>query len=572
MNRIFEFLKKIKLPSNIKLPKLGRLSAGQIIFWGFSIALAISVFIFMRGLTACWRVTDLPGSPPAGCKGGSINSLGTPVVNEQGTPIAPANLPPTPVPVDILPPAWDGASRINILFIGLDYRDWIANEGPPRSDTMILFTVDPLTKSAGMLSIPRDMWVDIPGVGYSRINTAYSSGEANQFPGGGPGLAMKTVEHFIGVPVHYYAQIDFGTFTDFIDYLGGIDVYVDQDLVLDLVGPGYDPIGFLRQNDQVTLVGRTKNSNWVQIEFPSGPDGKAWIKRSAVRGAEVDALPIVTGQAAGTPTPSNQVARLTATVLDAQVDIRPEPKNPNMIKVNCCDYRHMDGQRALAYARTRKTEGGDVDRARRQQAVIEAIQRKVFNVETFPSLITNAPAIFERFQTGIHTNMPLEDAIRLAVLGKDISLDSVKKGVIDYSMVTFDNVTLGGQPASIFRPIPDKIRVLRDEIFTSGGALSPMAAGDPVSLMQSEEARVRVLAPDPNRAGTYFASLGLNVTAVDVGGGANQTEIIVYGPKLYTLRFLTNTFGFTRGHIRFSPDPAQPVDLEIRVGYDLVIP
>jgi anionic cell wall polymer biosynthesis LytR-Cps2A-Psr (LCP) family protein len=49
------------------------------------------------------------------------------------------------------------------------------------------------------------MWVNIPGFGYSRINTAYSSGEGAQFPGGGPGLAMKTVEQLLGVPVDYYA-------------------------------------------------------------------------------------------------------------------------------------------------------------------------------------------------------------------------------------------------------------------------------------------------------------------------------------------------------------------------------
>jgi anionic cell wall polymer biosynthesis LytR-Cps2A-Psr (LCP) family protein len=112
-------------------------------------------------------------------------------LNEEGTPIAP-DVPPTPVALpEVELPAWDGASRINILFIGLDARDWAANEGPPRSDTMILFTIDPVTKTAGMLSIPRDLWVNIPGFGYSRINTAYSSGVGAQLPGGGPGLAMK---------------------------------------------------------------------------------------------------------------------------------------------------------------------------------------------------------------------------------------------------------------------------------------------------------------------------------------------------------------------------------------------
>jgi anionic cell wall polymer biosynthesis LytR-Cps2A-Psr (LCP) family protein len=59
---------------------------------------------------------------------------------------------------------------------------------------MILLTIDPLSKTAGMLSIPRDMWVNIPGFGYGRINTAYNLGAAYKLPGGGPALAMKTVE------------------------------------------------------------------------------------------------------------------------------------------------------------------------------------------------------------------------------------------------------------------------------------------------------------------------------------------------------------------------------------------
>jgi anionic cell wall polymer biosynthesis LytR-Cps2A-Psr (LCP) family protein len=566
MNR-FEFLKKIKLPKI----KTGRVSAGQIIFWTLTIFLAIGAFIFTRGLTACWDITGLEGYRPASCAGASENPLGTPVVNEQGTEIAPADLPPTPaiLPPDALPPAWDGASRINILFIGLDYRDWIANEGPPRSDTMILFTIDPITKTAGMLSIPRDMWVNIPGFGYSRINTAYSSGEGNQLPGGGPGLAMKTVEQFIGVPVHYYVQVDFGTFVEFIDYLGGLRVYVDQDLILDLVGPGYDPIGYLQPNDTVKILGKTKSERFLQIEFPSGPDGKGWIVASAVEAQGLDTLPIVSNDNGGLAAGSG----LTATI-KRRVDIRAEPGNPNHVKVTCCGYRHMNGANALAYARTRKTEGGDVDRAHRQQQVIFALQKKIFDPTVFPGLVLQAPAIYQQFSSGIHTNMPLEDAIKLAVLGKDISSESIKSRVIDNSMVTFDNTVLGGQNASVLKPIADKIRVLRDEIFTSSGALSPQAAGDPVSLMRAEEARIRVVDGTfsglEQRAGAYFQGQGLNVTEV---GPANdvygQTVVVVYGPKVYTLRYLVATYGLANNQIRFSPDPAQTVDIEIRVGSDL---
>ncbi len=484
----FEFLKKIKLP------KLTRPSVGQMIFWGIALALAFGGFFLARNMTACWSITKLPGVKLPTCSGGLDPATG--FVPIDGTPQPAA--PPTPeaLPEAALPPAWDGASRINILFFGLDYRDWEVGQGPPRSDTMIVFTIDPITKQAGMLSIPRDMWVNIPGFGYGRINMAYPDGEGAKLPGGGAALAMKTVEQFLGVPIHYYAQVDFATFAQFIDYLGGVDVWVEETLTLDPIGPGKDKF-----------------------------------------------------------------------------------------KVNCCGYRHMNGWRTLAYARTRKTKDGDIDRAHRQQLVIAAIKNKVFDPKNFSKLIQNAPAIYAQFQAGIHTNMAFEDAVKLAVLGKDVQLAQMR--VIDTTMVTFDNVTLGGQNASIMKPLADKIRVLRDEVFTSGGALSPMAVASgskDVNLlaqaMRAEEARVRIadgtFTPGlDQRAGNLFKSQGMNV--LEVGPATelySTTIIVVYGPKLYTLRYLQATFGITSNQIRFDPNPNSTVDIEIRLGSDLagVIP
>jgi LCP family protein required for cell wall assembly len=144
-----------------------------------------------------------------------------------------------PVPEGLLTP-WDGTSRVTVLVMGLDYRDWSAGEGPSRTDTMMLLTMDPLNNTAGMLSIPRDLWVSIPGFDNGRINTAYFLGEAYQMPGGGPGLALKTVEQLLGVQINYYAQVDFGAFIRFVDELGGVKVDVPKKIKIDpIVG---DPV------------------------------------------------------------------------------------------------------------------------------------------------------------------------------------------------------------------------------------------------------------------------------------------------------------------------------------------
>src|SRR5574341_967407 len=412
MNEILDFLK------NIKLPKIqARPSLRQVIFWSAVSVLALGLFIFVRGFTACWRLTSLPGIPLADCGGPTDGSLpDTPDLNPAGTLVG------TPPPTeDIAPvvqaPQWDGGSRINILFVGLRGGDPAQKDCPLCTDTLILLTIDPVTKTAGMLSIPRDMWVNVPGFGYNRINVAWTLGEANKLPGGGPGLTMKTVSQFIGVPVQYYVQVDFNTFVDLIDMIGGVDVYSDEDLVLDLSGSGYTSLGHLAPNNAVTIVGRNANGRFVLINYAGGPNGKGWILASAVRADGIDALPVVktTEEGVGTCVPG--------TILKA-TDVRSVPGDPNKVRITPGGIRHLNGQVALAYSRCRDQEqgctNGDVGRAKRQQKVIFAIRDKVFSPEYFPKLLAQAPELYNTFSAGIHTNMSLDDAIKLAWLAKDI--------------------------------------------------------------------------------------------------------------------------------------------------------
>lgn len=137
---------------------------------------------------------------------------------------------------------WDGKERFNILVMGMDRRPGEAGGGY-RTDTMILISLDPNTKRVGLLSIPRDLYVDIPGYGLDRINTAYAAGELES-PGGGPRLAMQTVQYNFGIPVNDYAIIDFTAFIKLIDLIGGIDVYVREpinDPTYPDMNYGYDP-------------------------------------------------------------------------------------------------------------------------------------------------------------------------------------------------------------------------------------------------------------------------------------------------------------------------------------------
>lgn len=139
-------------------------------------------------------------------------------------------------------------SRTNVLILGLDRRP---QQGTVvRSDVLMLLTADPRGPRLGLLSIPRDLYVEIPGYGQSRINTAHFYGERDN-RGNGPDLAMETVARNFGVPVRHYVRVDFDGFRAVIDAVGGIDVTVEERIV-DNAYP-------------------TEDYGTTRIEIPAGP-------------------------------------------------------------------------------------------------------------------------------------------------------------------------------------------------------------------------------------------------------------------------------------------------------------
>ncbi len=139
--------------------------------------------------------------------------------------------------------AWDGQTRFSVLIVGLDRRPGETGLAY-RTDTMMLVSIDPGTKSLGILSIPRDLYVAIPG--YSepqRVNTPMVLGEL-QRPGYGPDLMKQTVQYNLGMRVHDYVAIDFNTFITIVDAIGGVDLdvpYAISDTSYPDMNYGYDP-------------------------------------------------------------------------------------------------------------------------------------------------------------------------------------------------------------------------------------------------------------------------------------------------------------------------------------------
>jgi len=105
------------------------------------------------------------------------------------------------------------------LVIGSDHR-YTDGSAPARSDTLMLVRIDPRTHLISLLSLPRDLWVNIPGFGQDKINAAYSDG--------GPKLALETVKQVTGLHVNYLIGVNFHSFTSLVNDLGGVYIPVDQ--------------------------------------------------------------------------------------------------------------------------------------------------------------------------------------------------------------------------------------------------------------------------------------------------------------------------------------------------------
>jgi polyisoprenyl-teichoic acid--peptidoglycan teichoic acid transferase len=125
------------------------------------------------------------------------------------------------------PPANHPAKAFTMLVVGSDSRSALtgpdnsqfggtAAVGGQRSDTMILLRVAPSSHQLMMMSVPRDLWVNIPGRGPNRINSAFDFG---------PNLLIQTIEQDLGIPINHYAEVNFDTFRDVTNAVGGVKLY-----------------------------------------------------------------------------------------------------------------------------------------------------------------------------------------------------------------------------------------------------------------------------------------------------------------------------------------------------------
>jgi LCP family protein required for cell wall assembly len=416
-----------------------------------------------------------------------------PLINTTPTVTLAAGMRPLPTIAPTLDPL--ASYQVNdprvrrILLLGIDQRKGFNPVDDPfyRTDTMMVINIDPVRKSVGILSIPRDLWVDIPDGGQpARINTAFSRGDSGGYPGGGTALAVATVEQNLGLRIDNYLLVNFDVFTTTIETIApdGIEICVRE-----------------------------------TIDDPTYPD-------------------------AGYGT----------------IPVRFDPGCQLLV-----------AERLLQYARTRKTQGSDFDRARRQQEVIRAVQEHVLSVGGVSQFITQVPTLWNELKDSVQTDMTLEDIISLGVLAQDIPRENIRSGVIDNLYVEFAKTPQGDD---ILIPNYNAIRGLIQQVFNPPedlpeGELRTRALAENATIAVFNNTDVQGLA---GQTRDWLASQGITVAQVgNVPAPTNEDTIIrdYGGNHTFTARYLAELLGLPSDRIQPGADGLLAQGVAVIIGGDI---
>jgi polyisoprenyl-teichoic acid--peptidoglycan teichoic acid transferase len=211
-----------------------------------------------------------PPAPPFGphFRKPPIQPVPAPVPNRLPAPAAPAA--PAPPQVETPSgPAFNWSETENYLILGTDRREgWTSW----RTDTVIILGLDRKLNRAAVFSIPRDLYVEIPGYGWGRINQVDYLGEQRNGNGGGPALISQVLSATLGIDTQHWVRLQMDGFVDIVDAIGGVTVQLDC--------PFYEPIFNLNTNA------------WDYFVLPAGEvklDGESayWFVRLRYRESDI---------------------------------------------------------------------------------------------------------------------------------------------------------------------------------------------------------------------------------------------------------------------------------------------
>ncbi len=275
-------------------------------------------------------------------------------------------------------------NRIDILLIGIRGYDGSGEWGKGEwlADTIILASFNTENNQAALVSIPRDLYVDIPEHGKDKINAVYAIGETKNFGGGGLQLTKAVLSQLTGVYIDYALSIDFKGFEKIIDHLGGVSIYRDTPF--------------------------SESKQWLG----DGREGARYWRKRTFSATSTEGLLIAENM-------STSSRAVIGNIVEGWEFYVPSGLNT------------MNSAEVLYYARSRYSSS-DFDRMRRQQEVVDAVKSKALNL----GVLANPVKIFnilDLIEKNVRIDMSLSEIKDLVNLAQKVKIEELKKVVIDSS-------------------------------------------------------------------------------------------------------------------------------------------
>jgi hypothetical protein len=247
----------------------------------------------------------------------------------------------------------------------------------------------------------------------------------------------------------------------------------------------------------------------------------------------------------------------------------------------------MAGDIALAYVRSRSTSGGDFDRMERQQLFLRALQQRVTEFHLLPTLISQAPSIYQEVVEGVNTNLTLGQIIKLARLSNEIPQTNMQNITVTEDHVRPD---MNAQGEYILYPIPEEFDKLVNAIFSlEPSPIQPSATPVPVTPTSTPEQEPPTPTPEPKEQeeivvavenGTLVTglaeataeylqvNLGVQTTIGNAERIYEETTIIDYIGDSEIIAAMSELLNVPESKIYSRYDPASECDILVILGTD----
>jgi polyisoprenyl-teichoic acid--peptidoglycan teichoic acid transferase len=334
--------------------------------WLKPLLVVIAIFIFIGGIFV-WKTGFILSKISTKGSGGLLQSLTHVIPGTRSTLLG------------------EEGGRINIALLGMRGDEDPA--GGTLSDTIIVLSIEPKENRIAMVSVPRDLWVQIPGTNnYGKINSVHAYGEEDGKKQGLPQME-KVLENVLGLPIQYAVKIDFQGFKDLVNSLGGVTLHLENNFS--------EPVQFMG------IMGRCDATTFV---IPAGQDE---VKTS-------------TRKKDGSVQPRHYPLCFTKT---------PSECGGNF-KLSAGDIT-LNGDQALCLARARDTSS-DFERAKRQQIILQKIEEKATSLGTL-SDFTKVNGMLDALGNNVKTDMQAWEMKRLYDIYKGMQNPAITQRVLENS-------------------------------------------------------------------------------------------------------------------------------------------